>query len=193
MRDKSLRWRSVFFLVAAMLVLQGSAFAGISQIGFGYSTVKIFGNSANLLTRQSAYQGDVVIDQIGLGNSVEAFASEIYQSYQVNQLADVKLNFWGTFAGLRLKSPPIEAPSVLGVSTTLGFQAGWVWDGLKYTSDTGLAQNSATSFAARIVPGVEIPFFKFLNGSVEFPYTIFYLKSSALSTWSSVFSLRWKI
>ncbi len=171
----------------------GSAFAGLSEIGLGYSTVKIFGNQASLLTRQSAWQGDVVVDQIGLGNNVEAFLTEIYQSYQVNQLNDVKLNFWGTFVGLRVKSAPIDAPYVLAIAPTLGFQAGFAWDGFKYASDAGTAQNSATSFAARIVPGVEIPFFKFLAGSVEFPYTVFYLKSNALSTWSSVFSLRWKL
>jgi len=143
---------------AAWAAENSSERLGITSFALGAGAVAPLGNTYVALGSAPQFNADLYINHAWLGPEWDIRFSGWSAPFSVRNIpgASANLLMLGLLAGLEFHSPG----SVGHVSPYFGLQVGTTYVTMTFTNSgiTGTSQDAAFSFAARVAPGLEIPF-----------------------------------
>jgi hypothetical protein len=161
---------------ASALAAENSSGNGISSFGVGGGLVMPVGNQYVTLGNAGQYAGDVYITQQGLGPDTPLRFTGMYVPFAVKNIpnASANLGIIGVLGGIEFHAPG----SAGRVAPYFGAQIGAGYEFLTFPGASNNSQNATIAFAARILPGIELPFSQSVSFMVEVPVMALVAKST---------------
>ena len=153
--------------------------SGISAFSLGAGVSVPIGNDYVTLGNAASYQGDLLVHVASLGPSMPLRFSGFFTPFSVKDLPNSTANvdFIGILGGVEFRSPGGEGK----IAPYFAAQVGGDYEFLVFSnSATGNSQNATINFAARLTPGLEIPFTPGFSLTAELPVTTFIGKRTTL-------------
>jgi hypothetical protein len=154
----------------------GGSSTGFTGFGLGSGLARPLGTEYVTLGNAVQYAGDVYITSGGLGQDYPWRFTGLYSPFSVKNvpLAAANLGVMAVLGGIE-----IHAPGSFGkVAPYFGVQIGAGYEFLTFPGTSNNSQNATIAFAARILPGLEVPLGQVVSFMVEVPVLALLGKSS---------------
>jgi len=188
----------VRFLLAALIFAAAPAWAseqpagtGINSFAAGGGIVAPLGNDYTSLGTSAAFQGEAFVTTPGLGPELDIRLTGFYLPLSLKNLptGSARIGVFGAMIGIDYRAPG----SVGRVSPYFGLQVGAAYETMTFSSAvSSTATNSSIDFAARLIPGLELPLGTSVSALLEVPGLILVNKRTT-SFVGSTLSLRFRL